>query len=213
MIATHAAAGQAHLSGKQQKYVAKARKVGRADIKAAERASLRVSRGTLARVAGGRVIANHRPTLQTQRKLELLMASVGVVAFDGAAKLPAGIPDTNEKLYDRALEQFLELYDAEPEFRLPSIVGPAAKRRSVWLRGDLVLRVEAIAHAYPCSVSRIIDAAIDTYVDYYTRGIDTKLIATLAGTAQKILDASEDTGRTLRERERKARKLMRTGKI
>jgi hypothetical protein len=123
----------------------------------------------------------------------------------------AGVPDAYEKLYDRAIEQFVDLYDAEPQFRLPSIDGPIARRRSVWLRGDLMLRLEAIAAAYPCSVTRLIDTAIDTYVDYYTRGIDPKLIATLASTAQKILEASEATGNVLGERERKARKLMRTG--
>jgi hypothetical protein len=74
-----------------------------------------------------------------------------------------------------------------------------------------MLRVEDIARVYPCSVSRIIDAAIDAYVDYHTRGIDSKLITTLASTARKILDASETTGKVLRERERRARKLMRTG--
>lgn len=52
--------------------------------------------------------------------------------------------------------------------------------------------------------SRLIDAAIDTYVDYYTRGIDSKLVATLTGTSRKILEASEATGEVLRERERKA---------
>lgn len=194
--------------------MAKARKSrGNVPDTAAEddRGTLRVSRGTLARVAGGRVIANHRPTQDTQRKLELLMAAIGVLRFDAGAKVPANVPDTYEKLYDRAIEQFLDLYDAEPEFRLPSIIGPTAKRRSIWIRGDLMLRIEAIASQYQCSVSRLIDTAIDTYVDYYTRGIEPKLISTLAGTAQKILDASETTGKTLVGRERKARKLMRTG--
>lgn len=177
----------------------------------ADRPQLRVSRGTLARVAGGRVIANHRPTQETQRKLELLMAAIGVLGFDVKVRLPEGVPDTYEKLYDRAIEQFLDLYDAEPQFRLPSIIGPTAKRRSIWIRGDLMLRIEEIATSYACSVSRLIDTAIDTYVDYYTRGIEPKLISTLATTAQKILDASETTGKMLRERERKARKLMRTG--
>jgi len=193
--------------------VAKARKK-KSKSRAAEagaRSALRVTRGTLARVAGGRVIANHRPTQDTQRKLELLMAAVGVVGFDERAAVPAGVPDTYEKLYDRALEQFLALYDAEPQFKLPSIIGPTAKRRSIWVRGDLMLRIEDIAREYACSVSRIIETAIDTYVDYQTRGIDAKLIATLASTAQRILDASETTGKVLRERERKARKLMRTG--
>jgi hypothetical protein len=196
--------------------VAKARK-GRGTNKdianEVERSALRVTRGTLARVAGGRVIGNHRPSLATQRNLELLMAAVGVLRFDANAEPPSSVPDTYEKLYDRALEQFLDLCDAEPQFKLPSILGPTAKRRSIWIRGDLMLRVEEIARNYPCSVSRIIDAAIDTYVDFHTRGIDTRLIATLASTAQKILDASESSGQTLLERERKARKLMRTGKV
>jgi len=196
--------------------VAKARKSGGTRSAAAvsgDRTQQRVSRGTLARVAGGRVIANHRPTLETQRKVELLMAAIGVLRFDAKVSLPEGVPDTYEKLYDRAIEQFLDLYDAEPQFRLPSGIGPTAKRRGIWVRGDLILRVEEIAHAYPCSVSRIIDTAIDTYMDYFTRGIDQKLIATLASTAQKILDASETTGKTLVGRERKARKLMRTGQV
>ncbi len=167
---------------------------------AVERAALRVTRRTLARVAGGRVIANHRPTQETQRKLELLMAAVGVLRFDEDARVPAGVPDTYEKLYDRALEQFLALYDAEPVFKLPSMIGPTANRRSIWVRGDLMLRMEDIAREYACSVSRIIDTAIDTYVDYHARGIDPKLITTLASTAQKILDVSESTGKTLRER-------------
>jgi len=188
--------------------VAKARK-GKGSK--AEAGALRVSRGTLSRVAGGRVIANHRPTQESQRKLELLMAAIGVARFDAGIKVPESVPDTYEKLYDRAIEQFLDLYDAEPQFKLPSLIGPTAKRRSIWLRGDLMLRIEAIAAEYQCSVSRLIDTAIDTYVDYYTRGIDPKLITTLAGTAQKILEASESTGKVLRERERKARKLMRTG--
>lgn len=179
----------------------------------AKPATLRVSRRTLARVAGGRVIANHRPTVETQRKIELLMAAAGVLHFDPEAARPEGFPDTYEKLYDRAIEQFLDLCDAEPEFNLPSTIGPAAKRRSIWVRGDLMLRIEEIAGSLPCPVSRLIDAAIDTYVDFYTRGIAQKLIATLAGTAQKILDASEATGSTLRERERKARRMMRTGRI
>ncbi|MEO8316674.1 MAG: hypothetical protein ABI645_17985 [Pseudomonadota bacterium] len=195
--------------------MAKARKSGatKSATESAARTQPRVSRGTLARVAGGRVIANHRPTVDTQRKVELLMAAIGVLRFDAKATLPAGVPDTYEKLYDRAIEQFLDLYDAEPQFRLPSALGATAKRRAIWVRGDLMLRVEAIAQAYPCSVSRIIDTAIDTYVDYYTRAIDPKLVKTLASTAQKILDASETTGRTLVERERKARKLMRTGQV
>jgi hypothetical protein len=192
--------------------VAKARKGrGSKEDASADRGALRVSRGTLSRVAGGRVIANHRPTQESQRKLELLMAAIGVLRFDAGMKAPESVPDTYEKLYDRAIEQFLDLYDAEPQFKLPSLMGPTAKRRSIWLRGDLMLRIEAIAVEYQCSASRLIDTAIDTYVDYYTRGIDPKLIATLAGTAQKILEASESTGKVLRERERKARKLMRTG--
>jgi hypothetical protein len=201
-------------SKRQRTKVAKARKsrAGKgASAKVADRSALRVTRGTLARVAGGRVIANHRPTQATQRNLELLMAAVGVLRFDENARLPEPVPDTYEKLYDRALEQFLDLYDAEPQFKLPSMLGPSAKRRSIWVRGDLMLRVEDIARVYPCSVSRIIDAAIDAYVDYHTRGIDSKLITTLASTARKILDASETTGKVLRERERRARKLMRTG--
>src|SRR5690606_6178964 len=133
----------------------------------AGRGALRVSRGTLSRVAGGRVIANHRPTQETQRKLELLMGAIGVLRFDAGIKVPANVPDTYEKLYDRAIEQFLDLYDAEPQLRLPSIIGPTAKRRSIWLSGDLMLRLEAIALEYQCSVSRLIDTAIDTYVDYY----------------------------------------------
>ncbi len=196
--------------------VAKASKSGGTRSAAAgsgERTLQRVSRSTLARVAGGRVIANHRPTLETQRKLELLMAAIGVLRFDAKVALPDGVPDTYEKLHDRAIEQFLDLYDAEPEFRLPSAIGPTAKRRSIWVRGDLIIRVEAIAQTYPCSVSRIIDTAIDTYMDYYTRGIDQKLVTTLASTAQKILEASESTGKTLVGRERKARKLMRTGVV
>ncbi len=172
----------------------------------------RNTRATLASVAAGRVISNHRPTEEAQRKMELLMASVRVLQFDAGAKLPEGVPDTYEKLYDRAVGQFLELHDAEPEFRLPAVTGSTAKRRSVWIRGDYMIRIEAIAAAYPCPVSRLIDAAIDTYVDYYTRGIDRKLVATLTGTSRKILEASEATGEVLRERERKARKLMRTGK-
>ena len=172
----------------------------------------RNTRATLASVAAGRVISNHRPTEEAQRKMELLMASVRVLQFDAGAKLPEGVPDTYEKLYDRAVGQFLELHDAEPEFRLPAVTGSTAKRRSVWIRGDYMIRIEGIAAAYPCPVSRLIDAAIDTYVDYYTRGIDRKLVATLTGTSRKILEASEATGEVLRERERKARKLMRTGK-
>jgi predicted transcriptional regulator len=196
--------------------VAKGRKTGggkREPAAGAERSALRVSRSTLARVSGGRVIANHRPTQDTQRKMELLMSAVSVLRFDPAARVPEGVPDTYEKLYDRALEQFLDLYDAEPEFRIPSVIGPNAKRRSIWVRGDLMLRVEEIAQVYPCSVSRIIEMAIDSYVDRHTRGIDKKLINTLAATAQKILDSSEVTGKSLRERERKARKVMRTGQV
>ena len=64
------------------------------------------------------------------------------------------------------------------------MTGSTAKRRSVWIRGDYMIRIEAIAAAYPCPVSRLIDAAIDTYVDYYTRGIDPKLVATLIGTSR-----------------------------
>ena len=195
--------------------MAKARK-GRATSTAAEGGARprmpRNTRATLPRVAAGRVISNHRPTEDTQRKIELLMATVRVLQFDASAKLPEGVPDTYEKLYDRAVGQFLELHDAEPEFRLPAVTGSTAKRRSVWIRGDYMIRIEAIAAAYPCPVSRLIDAAIDTYVDYYTRGIDPKLVATLTGTARKILEASEAIGEVLRERERKARKLMRTGK-
>lgn len=196
--------------------MAKARK-GRAKGTAAEGGAWprmqRNTRATLARVAAGRVISNHRPTEDAQRKIELLMATVRVLQFDASAKLPEGVPDTYEKLYDRAVGQFLELHDAEPEFRLPAVTGSTAKRRSVWIRGDYMIRIEAIAAAYPCPVSRLIDAAIDTYVDYYTRGIDRKLVATLTGTSRKILEASEATGEVLRERERKARKLMRTGKV
>lgn len=75
-----------------------------------------------------------------------------------------------------------------------------------------MIRIEEISAACPCPVSRLIDAAIDTYLDFYTRGIDPKLIAALTNTAGKILSASEATGKVLRERERKARKLMRTGR-
>jgi hypothetical protein len=188
--------------------VAKARKG-----KASAPAPLRVSRSTLARVKAGRVISNHRPMEDTQRKIELLMAAVRVLQFDAGAKLPEGVPDTYEKLYDRAVGQFLDLYDAEPEFSLPAVTGPTAKRRSVWIRGDYMIRIEKISATYSCPVSRLIDAAIDTYVDYYTRGVDPKLITALTGTARKILSASEATGEVLRKRERKARKLMRTGRV
>lgn len=141
------------------------------------------------------------------------MMAIGVQRFDPKQAVPGGIPDTYEKLYDRAIEQFLDLQDAEPAFRMPSLIGPSAKRRSIWIRGDLMLRVEEISVRLSCAVSRIIDTAIDTYVDFHTRGIDPKLIATFAHTAQKILAASESTGKTLLERERKARKLMRTGQV
>lgn len=174
---------------------------------------LRNTRADLSRVAAGRVMTNHRPAEETQRRIELLMATVRVMQFDGGAKLPESVPDTYEKLYDRAVGQFLNLYDAEPEFYLPALTGPTAKRRSVWIRGDYMLRIEEIAAAYQCPVSRLVDAAIDTYVDYFTRGIDSKLIATLTGTARKILSASEASGKVLYERERKARKLMRTGRV
>lgn len=177
----------------------------------AERPQLRVTREALARVATGKVMTNHRPTVETLRKLDLLMAAVGVLKFDPKLKAKPSVPDTYEKLYNRAVEQFLDLYDAEPQFKLPQTVGPTAKRRGIWVRGDLMLRIEKIAADCGFPVSRLIDAAIDTYVDYFTRGIDPKTVSTLAGAALKLLDTSEETGVTLLERERKARKVMRTG--
>lgn len=175
--------------------------------------TLRVSRSTLARVRNGRVITNHRPTVETQRKIELLMAAIEVLRLDEKAVLPLGVPGTYEQLYDRAVEQFLALNDAEPASSLAAVIGPTANRRPIWVRGDLILRIEEMAASLACPVSRLIDAAIDTYVDYYTRGIDLKLIGALTATAAKILDTSEATGQVLRDRERKARKLMRTGRV
>jgi hypothetical protein len=187
--------------------MAKARK-----SRASTETPLRVSRGTLARVTGGRVIANHRPTQEAQLRLELLMAAVNLPRFDPELTLPKDIPDTFEKLYDRALEQFIELYKEESKFQIPAVVGPQARRRAVWIRGDLMLRLEAIAREYPCPLSRIVDYAVTTYVDYHTRHIDKRLITTLAATGLKIIEASEASAESLRERERKSRKLLRTGK-
>jgi hypothetical protein len=172
---------------------------------------LRVSRSTLGKVSKGRVIVNYQPTKLSVQRMEMLMVAISVVRLDESAQLPAQIPDTYEALYDRAVEQFLELYDAEPNFQVPVITGTFAKRRGIWIRGDLVLRVEKIAADSPYSVGRIIERAIESYVDYHTRDIDKRLITSFSTTAQKILDASEWTGKELRERERKARKVMRTG--
>jgi hypothetical protein len=171
----------------------------------------RVSRRTLEQVSGGRVIVNYRPTQLTVGRMEMLMVAISAVRLDKTSRLPAQVPDTYERLYDRAVEQFLDLYDSEPGFRIPRVTGELAKRRGLWIRGDLVLRAEQIAAEHPSSVSRIVELAIESYVDFHTRGIDKRLIASLTGTAQKILDASESSGKELRDRERKARKVLRTG--
>ena len=89
--------------------MAKARK-GRAKGTAAEGGAWprmqRNTRATLARVAAGRVISNHRPTEDAQRKIELLMATVRVLQFDASAKLPEGVlspADAAKKASSRAL--------------------------------------------------------------------------------------------------------------